>query len=62
MARHGVRDDGALRAGSEQLGAEGARMPSYYAIPLFLVILSLALVGLLYWGGFIEERRNGRSA
>jgi hypothetical protein len=37
-------------------------MPSYYAIPLFLVILSLALVGLLYWGGFVEERRNGRSA
>ena len=36
-------------------------MPDYYAIPLFLVVLSLALVGVIYWGGFVEERRNGRT-
>ena len=36
-------------------------MPDYIAIPLFLVVLSLALVGLIYWGGFVEERRNGRA-
>jgi hypothetical protein len=36
-------------------------VPDYYAIPLFLVVLSFALVGLLYWGGLVEERRNGRT-
>jgi len=35
-------------------------VPSYYAIPLFLVVLSLGLTALLYWGGFVEEKRNGR--
>lgn len=35
-------------------------MPSYYLIPWSLVVLSLALTALLYWGGFVEERRNGR--
>jgi len=34
---------------------------SYVVIPVLLIILSVALVGVLYWGGFIEERRNGRS-
>jgi hypothetical protein len=36
-------------------------VPDYYAIPLFLVVLSLVLTGLLYWGGLVEERRNGRT-
>lgn len=36
-------------------------MTSYYLIPILLVIMSLALTGLLYWGGFVEERRNGRA-
>ena len=36
-------------------------MPSYYVIPWSLVVLSLILTGLLYWGGFVEERRNGRT-
>lgn len=36
-------------------------VPSYYLIPVLLVIMSLAIVGLIYWGGFIEERRNGRA-
>jgi hypothetical protein len=36
-------------------------MPSYYLIPILLVVMSLGLVGLLYWGGFVEERRNGRT-
>jgi len=33
-------------------------VPSYYVIPVLLVIMSLALMGLIYWGGFVEERRN----
>jgi hypothetical protein len=37
-------------------------VPDYYAIPLFLVVLSVVLVGLLYWGGSVEERRNGRTS
>jgi hypothetical protein len=36
-------------------------VPDYYLIPLLLVLMSLAIVGLIYWGGFAEERRNGRS-
>ena len=35
-------------------------MPSYYLIPWLLVVLALGLTGLLYWGGFVEERRNSR--
>jgi hypothetical protein len=44
------------------VGAEEVAVASYYAIPLFLVVLSVALVALLYWGGFVEEKRNGRNA
>jgi hypothetical protein len=36
-------------------------MPSYYLIPILLVVMCLGLVGLLYWGGFVEERRNSRT-
>jgi hypothetical protein len=35
-------------------------MPSYYLIPWLLVAMSVILAGLIYWGGFIEERRNSR--
>ena len=35
-------------------------MPSYYLIPILLVIMSLGLTALMYWGGFVEERRNAR--
>jgi len=35
-------------------------VPSYYFIPWLLVAMSLGLVALIYWGGFVEERRNGR--
>jgi len=33
-------------------------VPSYYLIPILLVIMSLGLMGLIYWGSFVEERRN----
>lgn len=36
-------------------------MPDYIAIPLFLVVMSAGLVALIYWGGFVEEKRNGRT-
>jgi hypothetical protein len=36
-------------------------VPSYYLIPLLLVAMSVGLLALIYWGGFIEERRNGRT-
>jgi hypothetical protein len=29
-----------------------------YTVPIFLVVMSLALVALIYWGGFKEEARN----
>lgn len=34
-------------------------VPDYYLIPILLVVMSLALTALIYWGGFVEERRNG---
>ena len=36
-------------------------MPSYYLVPLLIVVMCVALTALIYWGGFIEERRNGRT-
>jgi hypothetical protein len=36
-------------------------VPSYVVIPLLLAVLCVALVALMYWGGFAEERRNGRT-
>jgi hypothetical protein len=35
-------------------------VPSYYLIPWLLVAMSVGLLALIYWGGFVEERRNGR--
>jgi hypothetical protein len=36
-------------------------LPDYYLIPILLVIMSLGLTALLYWGGFVEEGRNRRA-
>ncbi len=36
-------------------------MPDYYLIPLLLLIMSLGLVALIYWGSLVEERRNRRA-
>jgi len=33
-------------------------VPDYILIPILLVLMSLGLMGLIYWGGFVEERRN----
>jgi flagellar basal body-associated protein FliL len=33
-------------------------LPDYILIPILLVILAVGLVALIYWGGFVEERRN----
>nr|WP_317994359.1 hypothetical protein [Vulcanimicrobium alpinum] len=41
--------------------AKGVCVPDYIAIPLFLVVMSAGLVALIYWGGFVEEKRNGRT-
>jgi hypothetical protein len=32
----------------------------YYTIPILLVVMSIALVGLIYWGAAVEEKRNAR--
>lgn len=29
-----------------------------YTIPITLVVFSLLATALIYWGGFVEERRN----
>jgi hypothetical protein len=36
-------------------------VPDYILIPLLLVIMSVGLTALIYWGASIEERRNGRT-
>ena len=36
-------------------------MPDYILIPLLLVLMSVGLTALIYWGSFVEERRNGRT-
>jgi len=33
-------------------------MPAYYLIPILLVVMSVGLTALIYWGSFVEERRN----
>jgi hypothetical protein len=36
------------------------KLPSmqYYTVPILLVVMSLGLMGLIYWGATVEERRN----
>ncbi len=41
------------------LGGKGDHV-EYYTIPILLVVMSLGLVGLIYWGASVEEKRNGR--
>ena len=36
-------------------------MPTYWLIPWLLVAFSVIVTGLIFWGGFVEERRNRRS-
>jgi hypothetical protein len=33
-------------------------MPIYWLIPWLLVALSVGLLAVIYWGSFVEERRN----
>jgi hypothetical protein len=40
---------------------KGELVPSYYLVPWLLVAMSVGTLALISWGGFIEERRNGRS-
>jgi hypothetical protein len=35
-------------------------VPDYVVIPVLLCVLCIVLTGLIYWGGFVEERRNSR--
>lgn len=45
------------------MGANGAGKGDpveYYTIPILLVVLSLGLTGLIYWGAAVEEKRNAR--
>jgi hypothetical protein len=37
-------------------------VPDYILIHILLVVISIGLMALIYWGGFVEERRNGRRA
>jgi hypothetical protein len=45
-----------METGRRKRGA----VPDYVLIPILLVLLSVGLTALLYWGGFVEERRNAR--
>lgn len=36
-------------------------MPAYYIVPWSLVAFSIILIGVIYWGALVEERRNGRT-
>ena len=29
-----------------------------FTIPILLVVMTVVLAGLIYWGGFVEEARN----
>ena len=37
---------------------KGDPVPAYYLIPVLLVVMSVALVAVIYWGAWVEERRN----
>jgi hypothetical protein len=37
-------------------------VPDYILIPLLLVLMSVGLMALIYWGSFVEERRNRNRA
>jgi hypothetical protein len=54
-------NEGGRTAAREPREQRRPALPDYYLIPILLVIMSLGLVALIYWGGFVEERRNGRT-
>jgi hypothetical protein len=29
-----------------------------YNVPIFLIVMTIGAVALIYWGAFVEERRN----
>jgi hypothetical protein len=33
-------------------------VPDYVLIPVLLGLMSVGLMALIYWGSFVEERRN----
>ncbi|HZC29339.1 MAG TPA: hypothetical protein VE269_06330, partial [Gaiellaceae bacterium] len=37
---------------------ERSAVPSYYLIPTLLTVMTVVLMALIYWGSFVEERRN----
>jgi hypothetical protein len=37
-------------------------VPDYILIPILLVIMSVAIIAVIYWGALIEERRNDSRA
>ena len=43
------------------LTTKGEPVPSYFLVPWLLVAMSVGLIALIYWGGFVEERRNSRN-
>jgi hypothetical protein len=51
-----------LARGSLGACANRTHVPDYYLIPVLLVVMSLGIMALIYWGGFVEERRNGNRA
>jgi hypothetical protein len=34
------------------------RRTTLFTIPIALIVMSAALVALIYWGGFVEQARN----
>jgi uncharacterized RDD family membrane protein YckC len=48
-------------AGHGAIGGIGTDVPDYELIPILLVLMTIALTALIYWGGFVEERRNRRT-
>jgi hypothetical protein len=47
---------------SRESGEKRNPVPDYILIPLLLVLMSVGLVALIYWGSFVEERRNRNRA
>jgi hypothetical protein len=37
-------------------------VPNYVYVPILLVLMSVALTALIYWGGAIEEKRHINAA
>jgi hypothetical protein len=47
------------RRGASERGIISCRRSvSLYNVVIFLVVLTIALLALIYWGGFKEESRN----